>query len=175
MSLDHKVVNRRPWAVLLAVGAVWAAFLVLCVNAAGQRGGLAVIPIATPSEPQGGGPWAWEKVQFTDLTWAESLLLRAPSLLPLALLGVIGCVLLMAGQRADWQAGSWQTARTPVTVLLVAMAFSSWAGAILAGSVTRPPVQSGPNEVPVELGWLVAAALWYLLCGRRASVAQPLP
>lgn len=173
MSLDLKVVNRAPRALQFAVGAVWAGFLVLSVNAASRRGGLAVIPVATASPAEGSGPWSWEKVQLTDLTWAESWLLRAPTLLPLALLGVIGCVLLIAGRRAAWRAGWWQAARTPVTVLLVAMAFSGFAGAFLAGIVTQAPVEPGPIGIPVELGWLVAAALWYLLSSRRAAVAPP--
>lgn len=76
-------------------------------------------PSTAPSSLHG-SHWARQKIQVTDHTWAESSLLRAPTMFPLTLLGVIGWVLLIAGQRTRW----WQPAQTRVAVLLVALAFA---------------------------------------------------
>jgi hypothetical protein len=164
----------RHWSHLglpLAVAALWVVLIARGLNAASQRGGLAVRALATPPILAGTGPWAWEKVQLSGLSWAQSLLLRAPTLLGLALLAVTGTILLLAAKRESWRAGWWESVRFPVTGLLVALSLSGWFGWLLAATVIQPPDQAGPRDVPVELGWLAAAVIWHALTARRSATA----
>jgi hypothetical protein len=171
MPLNYQELSARRsrQLVVLAAAGIWGLLLALSANAASQRGGLAVRAIATPPGLEGSGPWAWKKIQRADLSLVESALLRADTLVPLLILATLATVLLVVGHKAQWSGEWWRSATTPVSVMLVALAFSGWIGSSLTRMVIEPPVEAGTTTVVVEVGWLAAAFIWHTLATRPRS------